>query len=107
MHLTRVAHVTAKMSSGQALTDEDRMPWLALLAEAIQKHASSNKPTVFACSALKRKYRDILAAKAASGSPAHVLFVSTHAASCLHAGTSCLSTGYASSCMQDRRFFLE
>ena len=52
------------------------MPWLALLAEAIRKHASADKPTVFACSALKRKYRDVLAAKAASGSPAHVLFVS-------------------------------
>lgn len=51
------------------------MPWLALLAEEIQKHASSDKPTVFACSALKRKYREVLATKAASGSPAHVLFV--------------------------------
>lgn len=65
----------AKMRSGQPLTDEDRMPWLALLAEAIQKHASSDKPTVFACSALKRRYREVLAARAASGSPAHVLFV--------------------------------
>ena len=36
----------------------------------------SDKPTVFACSALKRKYREVLAARAASGSPAHILFVS-------------------------------
>jgi gluconate kinase len=52
------------------------MPWLALLAEAIRKHASADKPTVFACSALKRKYRDVLAAKAANCSQAHILFVS-------------------------------
>jgi hypothetical protein len=71
-----VGVMAAKMRSGQPLTDEDRMPWLALLAGAIRKHASADKPTVFACSALKRKYRDVLAAKAASGSPAHVLFVS-------------------------------
>lgn len=64
-----------KMRAGIPLTDEDRMPWLAQLALAIQQHASSDKPTVFACSALKRKYRDVLAARAASGDPAHVLFV--------------------------------
>lgn len=31
---------SAKMRAGQPLTDEDRVPWLAALAFAIQKHAS-------------------------------------------------------------------
>ena len=69
------------------------MPWLALLAEAIRKHASADKPTVFACSALKRKYRDVLAAKAASGSPAHVLFVSQqHHRQCVNTFIMVLAT---------------
>lgn len=77
------------------------MPWLALLAEAIRKHASADKPTVFACSALKRKYRDVLAAKAASGSPAHVLFVS-----CQHRVSIRRPRG-PGHCKQDRAFSLQ
>ena len=44
-----------KMSSGQALTDEDRWPWLKRLGIAI---ADCPTPVVASCSALKRSYRD-------------------------------------------------
>lgn len=44
-----------KMSSGEALTDEDRWPWLERLGNAI---AESPAPVVASCSALKRSYRD-------------------------------------------------
>ncbi|PYE82347.1 gluconokinase [Pseudoroseicyclus aestuarii] len=45
----------AKMSRGEALTDADRWPWLALVAEVLRE---SPPPVVVACSALKRAYRD-------------------------------------------------
>lgn len=48
----------AKMSSGQPLTDEDRWPWLRLLADWIRAHGGSGG--MITCSALKRKYRDVL-----------------------------------------------
>ena len=46
-----------KMSSGQPLTDDDREPWLNLVGKAL---AETPGPVVIACSALKRKYRDII-----------------------------------------------
>ncbi len=49
-----------KMSRGEALTDEDRQPWLERLHELIAGHVLEDKPIVLACSALKEKYRDIL-----------------------------------------------
>ncbi len=51
----------AKMTSGQPLNDDDRMPWLAAMATAIRGWVNGAKPTVLACSALKQRYRDILA----------------------------------------------
>lgn len=45
----------AKMSRGEALTDEDRFPWLALVGEWLAVHEAGG---VMSCSALKRKYRD-------------------------------------------------
>lgn len=45
-----------KMTSGQALSDEDRRPWLASLKEWI----SNRTDGVVASSALKRAYRDSL-----------------------------------------------
>lgn len=51
-----------KMSSGQPLTDDDRWPWLRALAEWIAAHADTGG--VITCSALKRKYRDLLHAAA-------------------------------------------
>jgi gluconokinase len=43
-----------KMRKGQPLTDEDRAPWLAALADRI---ASSAEPLVIACSALRASHR--------------------------------------------------
>ncbi len=51
----------AKMTSGQPLNDDDRMPWLAAMATAIQLWSRGPKPTVLACSALKQLYRELLA----------------------------------------------
>jgi gluconokinase len=49
-----------KMHSGIPLTDEDRWPWLAAVAAWIDKTRRSGGHDVVACSALKRRYRDIL-----------------------------------------------
>lgn len=46
----------AKMSSGHPLTDDDRWPWLAAVAQAIRAETD----VVVTCSALKRSYRDFL-----------------------------------------------
>lgn len=50
----------AKMSAGQPLTDEDRWPWLKAIADEIDRLCSKEQPAVFACSALKRAYREVL-----------------------------------------------
>lgn len=50
----------AKMRSGTPLTDEDRWPWLASIAEFIDQVRASGKHAVVTCSALKRRYRDVL-----------------------------------------------
>ena len=50
----------AKMSAGTPLTDEDRAPWLAAIAAAIVEAARRHEPLVVTCSALKRRYRDVL-----------------------------------------------
>jgi len=49
-----------KMHSGQALTDEDRWPWLQGIAAWIEATRNAGGHGVIACSALKRTYRDIL-----------------------------------------------
>ena len=46
-----------KMRNGQALTDEDRAPWLKQLRALISGWLAAEKNTVLACSALKRCYR--------------------------------------------------
>jgi gluconokinase len=50
----------AKMASGVPLTDEDRMPWLAAIAQWIDAQLAGHRPGVVACSALKRRYRAVL-----------------------------------------------
>lgn len=55
----------AKMTSGQALDDADRAPWLRAIATWIDARAAAGETGVVACSALKRAYRDIL--RSASG----------------------------------------
>ncbi len=47
----------AKMHSGHALTDADRAPWLAAIAEAIDDVHARGAHAVISCSALKRAYR--------------------------------------------------
>ena len=50
----------AKMRGGIALTDDDRWPWLAAIANWIDASRSAHKPGVITCSALKRRYRQII-----------------------------------------------
>jgi len=50
----------AKMSQGIPLTDEDRLPWLQSIREAMQQWQTQGKSVVVACSALKRSYRGLL-----------------------------------------------
>jgi gluconokinase len=50
----------ALMAAGVPLTDEDRIPWLNVVAATIAKGVSEGRPSVVACSALKRAYRDLL-----------------------------------------------
>lgn len=47
----------SKMASGTPLSDDDRWPWLARVATAMQTHQA---PVVVSCSCLKRAYRDVL-----------------------------------------------
>jgi gluconokinase len=49
-----------KMRSGQPLDDQDRAPWLAAMAAAIRDWNAKRETVVLACSALKRRYRDVL-----------------------------------------------
>ncbi len=50
----------AKMSAGIALTDADRAHWLALLQAEIGAASAAGQSLVLSCSALKRRYRDLL-----------------------------------------------
>ena len=49
----------AAMAAGRPLDDAMRRPWLLALAKAVRQSASTRE-TVFACSALRRSYRDLL-----------------------------------------------
>jgi len=51
----------AKMAAGHALTDEDRWPWLATVAQTMQGIEREGGNAVLACSALRQSYRDRLA----------------------------------------------
>lgn len=50
----------AKMHAGQPLTDADRWPWLETIADWIRAHTAAGTPGIVTCSALKRRYRDVL-----------------------------------------------
>ncbi|HEY7009464.1 MAG TPA: gluconokinase [Jatrophihabitantaceae bacterium] len=50
----------AKMAAGHPLTDDDRWPWLDLVANWIREHTVAGRPGIITCSALKRSYRDVL-----------------------------------------------
>jgi gluconokinase len=50
----------AKMHSGIPLDDDDRLPWLQAIAKEIDRWRAERRYGVIACSALKRRYRDII-----------------------------------------------
>ena len=54
------ANIT-KMSGGEALTDADRWPWLALVGQAL-----ADGPMIIGCSALRRSYRAFITQTAAA-----------------------------------------
>lgn len=60
----------AKMSRGEPLDDTDRAPWLDRIGG---RFAAATEPTVIACSALKRVYRERISEKA--GRPVTFLFL--------------------------------
>lgn len=49
-----------KQRAGHPLTDADRWPWLQSIADEIDRVTAAGDRIVFACSALKRAYRDLL-----------------------------------------------
>ncbi|MEO9821412.1 MAG: gluconokinase [Paracoccaceae bacterium] len=57
-----------KMAQGNALDDDDRAPWLADIGRAL---ANTSDPVAIGCSALKRKYRDMI--RTSAGKPVHFL----------------------------------
>jgi gluconokinase len=52
----------ARMSAGVPLTDEDRQVWLAAIAARLNEARRAGLGLVVSCSALKRRYRDVLRA---------------------------------------------
>lgn len=50
----------AKMASGTPLNDDDRRGWLGTLAELFAEYKQKNTTVIIACSALKRRYRELL-----------------------------------------------
>jgi gluconokinase len=49
-----------KMSRGIPLTDDDRIPWLNSIRDAMLQWDAQRRNFVLACSALKRNYRELL-----------------------------------------------
>lgn len=60
----------AKMASGTPLNDADRIPWLQEIRKSMDEKVANGQKAVYACSALKQMYRDIL-----SGPDEDVTFV--------------------------------
>ncbi len=52
----------AKMAAGRPLDDADRRPWLETLSAVTAFHDAEGVDTVLTCSALRRRYRDVLRA---------------------------------------------
>jgi len=50
-----------KMQRGIALDEHDRLPWLQRLNAALRTRTAAGRSVVLACSALKARYRDLLA----------------------------------------------
>jgi gluconokinase len=63
----------AKMAAGQPLNDDDRQPWLEALNGVMRGWAAAGTGGVLACSALKTKYRETLAAGMSKGAVKFVM----------------------------------
>jgi carbohydrate kinase (thermoresistant glucokinase family) len=63
----------AKMAAGTPLTDGDRVQWLASLQAEIRASVDAGVGVVVSCSALKRRYRDLLRAGAPNLHFAHLV----------------------------------
>jgi gluconokinase len=50
----------AKMHAGVPLTDDDRWPWLRAIVAWMDERAAAGESAIVACSALKRRYRELL-----------------------------------------------
>ncbi|KAI9765246.1 MAG: hypothetical protein M1835_007431 [Candelina submexicana] len=69
-----------KMSAGIPLTDADRWDWLVLLRQkAMERLSSGSSGVVLTCSALKRKYRDVIRIASYNDHDVLVHFVYLHA----------------------------
>lgn len=62
------AENVAKMAAGHPLDDADRAPWLGHIAAWIDGQKDAGRPGIVTCSALLRRYRDVLRRE-------HVIFV--------------------------------
>ncbi|XP_022159527.1 uncharacterized protein LOC111025918 isoform X2 [Momordica charantia] len=49
-----------KMSKGIPLSNEDRLPWLEKVRDALKESIACKKSVVLGCSALQKQYREIL-----------------------------------------------
>lgn len=68
------------MSNGIPLTDADRWDWLTCLREESLRHISlGNSGVVLTCSALKRKYRDVIRVAPYFSPNLHLHFIYLHA----------------------------
>ena len=64
-----------KMRSGTPLNDEDREPWLTVMANTIAEWVEAGEGGVLSCSALKRKYRDRLRGDYGLGGPIRFVYL--------------------------------
>lgn len=65
-----------KMAAGIPLTDADREPWLHALHQRMLKYRQDVENAIFACSALRRQYRELLAGGFV---PDEIYFIYLHA----------------------------
>ena len=79
----------AKMAAGTPLDDHDRHQWLLTLQSLIRQAAQRNTGLVLTCSALKRRYRDLLRI----GDPA-LVFIHLHGDPALIASRMKQRTGH-------------
>ena len=63
----------AKMAAGHPLDDDDRRPWLERIRAWIDGRLAAGESGLVTCSALKRRYRDVL-----RGTGGDVVFVYLH-----------------------------